>query len=64
MSPNPHFLAGGGDQLFKTLRLPVHIPWSLAAFALALSVLIGGLTGMFLGRHISKIKPSEVLRHE
>ena len=64
MSPNPHFLAGGGDQLFKTLHLPVHIPWSLAAFAMLLSVLIGGLTGTLLGRHISKIKPSEVLRHE
>jgi len=64
MSPTPHFLPGGGDPLFKTLRLPVHIPWSLAAFALLLSVIIGGLTGALLGRHISKIKPSEVLRHE
>jgi ABC-type antimicrobial peptide transport system permease subunit len=26
MSPTPHFLPGGGDQIFKTLRLPVHIP--------------------------------------
>ena len=33
MSPTPHFLPGGGDQVFKTLRLPVHIPWSLAASA-------------------------------
>ncbi|MEI6313976.1 MAG: ABC transporter permease [Syntrophus sp. (in: bacteria)] len=64
MSPTPHFLPGGGDPLFKTLRLPVHIPWSMAAFALLLSVIIGGLTGALLGRHISKIKPSEVLRHE
>jgi ABC-type antimicrobial peptide transport system permease subunit len=64
MSPNPHFLPGGGDQIFKTLRLPVHIPWTLAAFAVLLSVVIGGLTGGLLGRNISKIKPSEVLRHE
>jgi ABC-type antimicrobial peptide transport system permease subunit len=64
MSPTPHFLPGGGDQIFKTLRLPVHIPWSLAAFAVLLSVVIGGLTGGLLGRSISKIKPSEVLRHE
>ncbi len=64
MSPTPHFLPGGGDQIFKTLRLPVHIPWTLASFAILLSVLIGGLTGGLLGRHISKIKPSEVLRHE
>jgi len=64
MSPTPHFLPGGGDPLFKTLRLPVHIPVTLAAFAVLLSVVIGGLTGALLGRHISKIKPSEVLRHE
>ena len=64
MSPTPHFLPGGGDQIFKTLRLPVHIPWTLASFAVLLSIIIGGLTGGLLGRHISKIKPSEVLRHE
>jgi putative ABC transport system permease protein len=64
MSPTPHFLPGGGDQIFKTLRLPVHIPWNLAFFAILLSIIIGGLTGGLLGRHISKIKPSEVLRHE
>jgi ABC-type lipoprotein release transport system permease subunit len=64
MSPTPHFLPGGGAALYKTLRLPVHIPVSLALFAVLLSVVIGGLTGALLGRHISKIKPSEVLRHE
>jgi putative ABC transport system permease protein len=64
MSPTPHFLPGGGDQIFKTLRLPVHVPWTLASFAILLSIIIGGLTGGLLGRHISKIKPSEVLRHE
>jgi lipoprotein-releasing system permease protein len=64
MSPTPHFLPGGGDQLYKILRLPVHIPLTLAAFALVLSVFIGGATGALLGRHVSKIKPSEVLRHE
>jgi lipoprotein-releasing system permease protein len=64
MAPNPHFLPGGGDQLYKTLRLPVHIPWALASFAVLLSIVIGGLTGGLLGRHVAKIKPSEVLRHE
>ena len=64
MTPTPHFLPGGGDQIFKTLRLPVHMPWTLASFAFLLSIVIGGLTGALLGRHISKIKPSEVLRHE
>jgi len=64
MSPVPHFLPGGGDQIFKSLRLPVQIPWTLAAFALTLSIVIGGLTGGLLARTISKIKPSEVLRNE
>jgi putative ABC transport system permease protein len=64
MSPTPHFLPGGGDQIFKTLRLPVHVPWNLAFFAILLSIIIGAMTGGLLGRHISKIKPSEVLRHE
>lgn len=64
MSPRPHFLPGGGDQLFKSLRLPVHVPWTLASFAIVLSMVIGGLTGALLGRNISRIKPSEVLRHE
>jgi ABC-type antimicrobial peptide transport system permease subunit len=64
LAPTPHFLPGGGDQIFKTLNLPVQIPWTLASFAVLLSVIIGGLTGGLLGRHVAKIKPSEVLRHE
>ena len=64
MSPMPHFLPGGGTQLYKTLQLPVDIPLKLAAYALLLSVFIGGMTGALLGRYIAKIKPSEVLRHE
>lgn len=64
MAPVPHFLPHGGDQIFKTLRLPIQVPWTLASFAFVLSLVIGGLTGALLGRQIAKIKPSEVLRHE
>ncbi len=64
MSPFPHFLPGGGDPVFKTLRLPVRIPWTLGSFAILLSVLIGGITGASLSRRISRVKPSEVLRYE
>jgi ABC-type antimicrobial peptide transport system permease subunit len=64
MSPVPHFLPGGGDQIFETLRLPVHVSGILALFAILLSILVGGLTGSLLARNISRIKPSEVLRHE
>lgn len=63
MSPTPHFLPGGDEQIFKSLRLPVHIPWRLACFGVLLSTLLGGLTGGMLSRHIARIKPSEVLRH-
>jgi len=64
MSPTPHFLPGGGDPVFKTLRLPVHVSWKLAAFAILLSSLIGAVIGGFLSRRIARIKPSEVLRYE
>lgn len=64
MSPTPHFLPGGGDPVFKTLRLPVEVPWTLGSFAIMLSMLIGGITGGILSRRISRIKPSEVLRYE
>jgi putative ABC transport system permease protein len=64
MSPTPHFLPGGGDQVYKTLQLPVTVPWSLAAGSVLLSVVIGGMSGGLLARHIARIKPSEVLRHD
>jgi putative ABC transport system permease protein len=64
MSPVPHFLPGGGDQLFKTLALPIHISWSLATFAMLLSLVISAATGGLLTGAVSRIKPSEVLRHE
>lgn len=64
MSPTPHFLPGGGDPVFKTLRLPVHISWRMAGAAIVLSTVIGAVTGGFLSRRIARIKPSEVLRYE
>ncbi len=64
MRPTPHFLPGGGEPVFKTLRLPVRISWSTAVSAILLSTLIGAVTGGFLSRRIARIKPSEVLRYE
>lgn len=64
MAPTPHFLPGGGEPVFKTLALPMRLPVSLAAFALFLCLLVGGLTGGLLASRIARIKPSEVLRHE
>ena len=64
MSPTPHFLPGGGDPVFKTLQLPVTISWSLSAFSILLSVVVGAAASALLSNHISQIKPSEVLRNE
>jgi ABC-type lipoprotein release transport system permease subunit len=64
MSPTPHFLPGGGDPVFQTLRLPIHISPGLALSTVVLSLVIGGLTAGLLARHIARIKPSEVLRYE
>ena len=64
MSPTPHFLPGGGDPVFQTLRLPIHISPGLALSAVVLSLVVGGLTAGLLARHIARIKPSEVLRYE
>lgn len=64
MSPTPHFLPGGGDPIFKTLRLPVRVSWPLALSAILLSTFIGAVTGGLLSRRIARIKPSEVLRYE
>ncbi|MEW6219366.1 MAG: ABC transporter permease [Thermodesulfobacteriota bacterium] len=64
LAPTPHFLPGGGDPVFRTLRLPVRISWPLALLAVLLSVAAGGLTGSTLLRRIGRIRPSEALRHE
>jgi len=64
MSPTPHFLPGGGEPVFKTVRLPVQLSWPVIGLALMLSLIVGAVTsGLCIGR-ITRIKPSEVLRHE
>lgn len=64
MNPTPHFLPGGGDPIVKTLRLPVHLSWPLISMALTLSLIVGGCTSVLCVGRITRIKPSEVLRHE
>lgn len=64
MNPTPHFLPGGGEPVFKTVRLPVQLSWPLIGLALMLALMVGAITsGLCIGR-ITRIKPSEVLRHE
>lgn len=64
MSPTPHFLPGGGEPVFKMVALPAHLSWSISAFALVLSLLVGAFTSVLCIGRITRIKPSEVLRHE
>lgn len=64
MSPTPHFLPGGSDAIFKTVRLPVGLSWPMAVFAVLLALVVGAVTCLLCTGRITKIKPSEVLRHE
>jgi putative ABC transport system permease protein len=64
MSPTPHFLPGGGEPVFKTVRLPVQLSWPLIGLALTLSLIVGAITSALCIGRITRIKPSEVLRHE
>ena len=64
MSPTPHFLPGGGEPVFKTVALPANLSWSISAFALVLSLLVGAITSILCIGRITRIKPSEVLRHD
>ena len=64
MSPTPHFLPGGGEPVFKTVQLPVRLSWPLIGLALTLSLIVGGITSALCIGRITRIKPSEVLRHE
>ena len=62
MSPTPHFLPGGGDQIFKTLRLPVSISGGLTAISLALSPTAGGMASYVMGKRAARMKPVDILR--
>ncbi|MEW6114496.1 MAG: FtsX-like permease family protein, partial [Thermodesulfobacteriota bacterium] len=64
MSPRPHFLPGGGDQLMRDVRLSVSISPLLVASALFASLLIGVGSAWAMAQSVTRLKPSEVLRYE
>lgn len=64
MSPRPHFLPGGSDQLTRDIQLSVAISPLLFVGALFASVLIGAGSAWAMARSITNLKPSEVLRDE
>ena len=64
MSPRPHFLPGGADQLTRDVRLSVSISPVLLLSALFTSLLIGVGSAWTMVRSIANLKPAEVLRYE
>ena len=64
MSPRPHFMPGGGDQLTRDVRLNVSISPVLMASAFFASLVIGIGSAWAMARSITNLKPSEVLRYE
>lgn len=63
LSPRPHFLPGGGEQLYRDVPLkpvlePVHFVLALAA-----ALLLGGMAAWMALRAVTRLKPAEALTH-
>ncbi|MDA3917120.1 MAG: ABC transporter permease [Deltaproteobacteria bacterium] len=46
----------------QIVRLPVSVSLSLAASAMGISIITGGITGFILGQKTSKMKPADIFR--
>ncbi|MEX1209111.1 MAG: ABC transporter permease [Acidimicrobiia bacterium] len=64
LSPSPHFLPGGADEVAVVVNLNAVITPTMVLVALGLSVLAAGLVGLWSTRWLATIKPAEVLRSE
>ena len=64
MAPNPHFLPGGGEQLFKEVQLQMNITPKLLFLCCAMPPVLALATAWKAGRSISQLQTSEVLRYE
>lgn len=64
LSPSPHFLAGGAEELAVTVPLTPHITPTLSLIALGLFLAAVVLVGLWLPHRIANIKPAEVFRSE
>ncbi|MBI4963514.1 MAG: ABC transporter permease [Desulfomonile tiedjei] len=64
MSPRPHFMPGGGDQLTRDVQLSVSISPLLLVSAFAGALVIGLTSAWAIARAITRLKPSEVFRYE
>ncbi len=64
LSPSPHFLPGGAEEVAVVVPLNAKITLELALAALGLSAVAAALVGAWLPSRIANIKPAEVLRSE
>ena len=64
MAPTPHFLPGGGEQLFKEVQLQMQITPKLLLLCCAIPLVLGLAAAWNAGRSISQLQTSEVLRYE
>ena len=64
LSPSPHFLPGGAEEVAVVVPLNAKITLELALAALGLSAVAAALVGLWLPGRIANIKPAEVLRSE
>ncbi len=63
LSPRPHFLPGGGEQLFREVPLQPVLDPTYFALALAAALFLGGVAAWMAVRAVARLKPSEALRH-
>lgn len=64
LSPSPHFLPGGAQEVAVVVPLAAQITPTLALTALGLSLAAAAMIGLWLPHRIANIKPAEVLRSE
>jgi ABC-type antimicrobial peptide transport system permease subunit len=59
---NPLPAMAKAEAVTQAVRLPVSVSIGLAATSMALSLIVGCVTGYLLGRRTSKMKPADILR--
>jgi len=59
---NPLPAMAKAEAATRSVRLPVSVSLGLAVTSMALSLIVGCVTGYLLGRRTSKMKPADILR--
>ncbi|MEX2323702.1 MAG: FtsX-like permease family protein [Acidimicrobiia bacterium] len=64
LSPSPHFLPGGAEDVAVVVPLMARLTPATALAALLLALVAATIVGVWLPRRLANIKPAEVLRSE